>query len=83
MLCLNFALSLFCSAFASACVSAGFMPVQFLRSFPCWQATLLVFAVYFCLLVPLAGDLDLVRDHLPSESDSEYLVVLTALALAA
>ena len=27
--------------------------------------------------------MDLVQDHLPSESDSEYLVLLTALALAA
>ena len=32
--------------------------------------------------MPLTGDLGLVRDRLSSESDSEYLVVLTALALA-
>ena len=63
-------------------MSAGFMPVQFLRSFPCLQITLLVFAVCLCLLGPLAGDLDLVRDRPPSESDPEYLVVLIALILA-
>ena len=40
-----------------------------------------MFAVCLCLLVPLAGDLDLVRDRLSSESDSEYLFVLTALSL--
>ena len=56
------------------------MPVHSLRSFPCLQATLLVFVVYVCLVAPF-GDLDLVQDRLSSESDPEYLVVLTALAL--
>ena len=64
-------------------MSAGFMPVHSLSSFPCLQITLLVSVVCLCLLGPHAGDLDLVRDHLPSESDPEYLVVLIALVLAA
>ena len=61
--------------------SAYFMPVHSFRSLPCLQATLLVFAVYFCLVVPLAGDLDLVQDRLSSESDPEFLVVLNDFAL--
>ena len=64
-------------------MSTGFMPVQFLSSFPCLQITLLVFAVCLRLLGPLTGNLDLVRDLPPSDSDPEYLVVQIALALAA
>ena len=56
------------------------MPVHSFRSFPCLQVTLLVFVVYLFLLGAL-GDLDLVWERLPSESDPEYLVVLTALVL--
>ena len=41
-----------------------------------------MFAVRLCLLGTFAGDLDLVRDRPPSESDPEYLVVLVALSLA-
>ena len=41
-----------------------------------------MFAVCLCLLAPLIGDLDLVRDRLSSDSESEYLVVLTTLVRA-
>ena len=41
-----------------------------------------MFAVCLCLLAPSIGDLDLVQDRLSSESESEYLVVLTALVQA-
>ena len=41
-----------------------------------------MFAVCLCLLVPLIGDLDLVQDCLSSDSESEYLAVLTALVMA-